>query len=76
MSQFEDFKKKHLQYLAKAALLNNQIGRDKKLLEEVRRFIPELQAFLNENKRKLDQKKAAELIAWRNRWIELTAEYR
>lgn len=74
-SKLEDFKKKHLHYLARAAVLNQQIGRDKKLLDAVKVFIAELQAFLNENKLKLAKKEAAELIVWRNNWIKLTESY-
>lgn len=69
-------KTKHLHYLARAVAFNQQIGRDKKLLEEVKVFIAELQVFLNENQSKLTKKEAAELIVWRNHWMDLTGKYR
>lgn len=76
MGKLEDFKNKHLHFLARAATLNQQVGKDKKLLDSVTVFIAELQAFLDENKKKIESKKAAELIAWRDYWIKLTKSYR
>ncbi|MDO8511343.1 MAG: hypothetical protein Q7S55_04200 [Nanoarchaeota archaeon] len=76
MAKFEDFQKKHLHYLVRAAALNQKIGREKKLLDSVNVFIAELQAFLNENKKKMKSAEAAELVVWRDYWIKLTKSYK
>ena len=76
MSKYEDFKKKHLHYLAKVAALGQPIGRDKKLLDVIKVFIAELQAFLNEDRKKIGAKEAAELTVWRDHWINVTKPYK
>ena len=76
MVRFEDFERKHLHYQARTVGLKQQIGRDKKLLDEVRKFIPELHAFLKENRQKLGTTKAAKVAAWRDFWMNLVEPYR
>ena len=76
MGKLLDLKKKHLHYLARAANLDQQVGKDKKLLDAARAFITELQAFLKENKQKLKSAETAELVLWRDHWIKLTKRYK
>lgn len=75
MATFDELKSKHLRYLARAAVLGNNLGKDHVFLQEVRAFIRELTAFLQERTREGPQRRA-QLQLYRNRWIELTQTYR
>lgn len=76
MVTFDDFKRRHIQYLARAEGLGKKVGTNRALLMEIRQFINELAMFLRENKKTLTTIQRAELTLYRDRWIEMTQAYR
>ncbi len=76
MATFEDFKKLHIGYLARAEGLKKGIGANRALLKDIQRFITEIAVFLRENRATLSTTQRAELTLYRDRWTQLTEEYR
>ena len=68
LSAFDDLQKKHEHCLAKYKLLKSKAWGDKNFLEEVRRFVHELDSFLLKHKASLDQQKKALARSWKEHW--------
>mgnify|MGYP001558643049 CR=1 FL=1 len=68
LSAFDDLQKKHEQCLAKYKLLKSKAWGDKNFLEEVGRFIRELDSFILKHKTSLDHEKKTLVHSWKEHW--------
>lgn len=73
---FDDFRRRHIQYQAKAESLGNKVGRNLALLKDIRQFIKDIVDFLPKSEEMFSSTQLVELKLYRDRWIELTASYR
>ena len=76
MATFEDFKRLHIGYLARAEGLKKGIGTNLALLKAIQRFITEIAVFLRDNRETLSKTQRAKLTLYRDHWSELTEAYR
>ena len=76
MATFDDFKRRHIIYLARAEGLKKNIGTNRALLTDIRKFISDIAVFLRQNRETLSSTQRAELTLYRDRWIEMTQAYR
>lgn len=72
MPALDDLQKKHEQCLARYKQLKSKAWGDKNFLEEVRRFVHELDSFLLKHKTSLDQQKKTLVRSWKEHWQRMS----